>query len=810
MNKDIFSKTGILIDVYYDSSLRLVIREESSKSTYSFSFFPYFYLVLKFEASPLDFKKLETKLRGLKKITKIEKKDSDFIYKLEFEDIDSFMSSKNHLLEKDIYLSSPYEIREYDLSLVHRFFLDYKICNFSKLNFTVDKDNQVLDFKVLDNILIENLNYLTFDIEVLPSSSLEFPKPDDSPVISIAISDNLDNNFVFLLVGDVNLEKTKQLLEKETKFKVFLFSEETKLIESFALFVGQKDPDVIFTYNGDGFDFEYLSKRYKVLSSKVLDFGKKKICFHKSSKKSVSVEGSVHLDVYVLIKLLNYLQVFNHSKLDLNSVYQKITGNKKLSLGPKEMRDCYLDKDYKKLIEYNLDDVSATHDLGINYYSIVNEISKLVHAPFFDILRTSAGAMVERLFIDYFVNNNQLVPNKPDGWKISQRHKYTFQGAFVKKPIAGLHEDIAVVDFRSYHISLIIAYNISPETIVDVFEENTNSVLNKFIKKEPKGFVPKILGSLLALRISIKEKIKGLEKKDSREYRSLFAKQFALKVLLASTYGYMGFAGARWYCRNCLDIMYHLVRTKIQNTIKAFEDKGYTVIYSDTDSCFIKFKDLSKLKKDLEKINLDLPKSMFLELEDIFKSGIFVLSRDGKRAAKKKYALLKEDGTLKIKGFEFVRRDWCPFVKEVQKKVLELVLEKKDPKEAINLVKKAILDLQEKKVPLEKMIIQSFVRKNITKYKNINPAMSAVLDGRKRGANVSEKEVIEYIITDKPSKTISEKARLVEFVKDKEYDVDYYLNNQLLPAVFSILEVFDVSKDELVNGKKQKGLGDFF
>jgi len=808
MDEDVILKTGILIDAYYDSSLQLVIREENSKNTYSFNFSPYFYLVTKAELSTLDLKKLEIKLKGLNKISKIKKKDLSFVYKLEFSDIESFISSKNHLLEKNISVSSHYEVREYDISLIHRFFLDYDICDFSKINFTVDRNNNILDFTVLDNILIENLNYLTFDIEVLPPNNLDFPKPEDSPIISIALSDNLDKKFVFFLIDEENLDGIKRSLEKETGSKVFLFSDEIKLIEHFALFVGQINPDVIFTYNGDGFDFEYLVKRHKFLSSKNLDFGDKKITISTKGKKSVSVRGTVHIDVYVLIRLLNHLQVFNYSKFDLDSVYAKITGTEKLSLSPKQIRDCYLAKDYKKIIEYNLDDVLATCDLGINYYSVVNEISKLVHAPFCDILKTSAGAMVERLFIDYFVNNNQLFPNKPNSWKISERKKYTFEGAFVKKPVAGLHEDIAIVDFRSYHISLIIAYNISPETIVGISEENTNPVLDKFIKKEPKGFVPKLLGSLLDIRISIKNKIKDFDK-DSREYKSLFAKQFALKILLASTYGYMGFAGARWYCRDCLNVMYHLVRTKIQNTIKAFEDKNYTVIYSDTDSCFLHFKDLLKLKKDLEEINANLPKSMFLELEDIFKSGIFVLSRDGQRAAKKKYALLKEDGTLKIKGFEFVRRDWCPFVKDVQKKVLELVLEKKNPKDAIVLVKKAILDLQEKKIPLEKMIIQSFVHKNLNKYKIINPVMSAILDAKKRGVYLKPKEVIDYIITDKPYKSISEKARLVEFVKDKDYDVDYYLNNQLLPAVSSILEVFDISKDELLTGKKQKGLNDF-
>ena len=448
------------------------------------------------------------------------------------------------------------------------------------------------------------------------------------------------------------------------------------------------------------------------------------------------------------------------------------------------------------------------------------EISKLINQPIFDVLRGSTSRFVESWFFNYFSKNNLLIPNTPTHQQISERYRYTFEGAFVKKPIAGLHKNIAILDFRSYHISLMIAYNISPETITidnvlekqkDLEKEDKNYfyILGRKISKAKKGFVPKLIENLLNIRIPIKEKIKTMDK-NTREYKNLYAKQYALKIILASTYGYMGYSGARWYCRDCLDILYHLVRTKIQETIEVFEKKGYPVIYSDTDSAFLHFDDLEKLKKDLKAVNDSLPSSMSLELENIFKSGIFVMSRDKEKAAKKKYALLSETGELKVKGFELVRRDWCGLVKETQRKVLEIVLEKEDPKLAIEYIKEVVNKLQNKEVPKSKLIIQSFVRKNINNYKTINPAMSALLDARKRGLTISNKDVVEYIITDSKAKTISEKARLAELVKERNYDVDYYLNNQLIPAIYSILEVFDISKDEILTGKKQTGLSQFF
>jgi DNA polymerase elongation subunit (family B) len=47
-------------------------------------------------------------------------------------------------------------------------------------------------------------------------------------------------------------------------------------------------------------------------------------------------------------------------------------------------------------------------------------------------------------------------------------------------------------------------------------------------------------------------------------------------------------------------------------------------------------------------------------------------------------------------------------------------------------------------------------------------------------------------------------------VGDKDdYDIDYYLNKQILPSVENIFEVFNVNTKELVEGKKQMKLGEF-
>jgi DNA polymerase elongation subunit (family B) len=450
---------------------------------------------------------------------------------------------------------------------------------------------------------------------------------------------------------------------------------------------------VVYTYNGI-FDFDYLKKSYKFITGKDFTFGNSPLVYPKGKNKRVNLEGTVHIDVYAIMKLLRYLQVFNYPKLDLNTLYSKLTGNKKLALPPKEMREAYLSGDYSKVIEYNLDDVYATMELANNYTPIIFEISEFINYPVSDLIFSSAGVMVERLFTKYYFENKKIIPNKPTHDTIAERQKFSFSGAFVKAPISGIHQNLAVLDFRSYHLSLMIAYNLSPETVdCSCCKEEPFAVLGSHHTCKKRGFVPILLEQLLSLRAGYKEKAKSLPK-DTIEYREMHAKQYALKIFLASTYGYMGFAGARWYSKPTLEIMYSLVRSKIQDTIKDLENLGYAVVYGDTDSCFVEFRNIDKLKSDLEKINEGLPKAMTLELEDVYQSGIFVQSRDKDRAAKKKYALLDYNGNLKIKGFEFVRHDWCILVKETQKEILRIILKEKDPKKALKYLQLIIEDLQ--------------------------------------------------------------------------------------------------------------------
>ncbi|MBI2079474.1 hypothetical protein HYT84_01815, partial [Candidatus Micrarchaeota archaeon] len=242
-----------------------------------------------------------------------------------------------------------------------------------------------------------------------------------------------------------------------------------------------------------------------------------------------------------------------------------------------------------------------------------------------------------------------------------------------------------------------------------------------------------------------------------------------------------------------------------------FVDAEGLILVHNTDSVFLVMGE-TKTKQDvlkfMEKVNKELPEKMELELEGFYSRGVFVSKKGGEeKGAKKKYALMGEDGRIKIRGFELVRRDWSAIAKETQLKVLEAILKDGSKEKAIKIVRETIERVRSGKVPLEELAINTQLNKNPAKYEVASPELSAAEKGVKHGIPLEKGSVISFVIT-KTGKSISEKAEMVEFAKD--YDPDYYINHQILPSVLKILKELGTDEHELKFGGKQKSLDSFF
>ncbi|MCK5290216.1 MAG: DNA polymerase, partial [Candidatus Aenigmarchaeota archaeon] len=392
---------------------------------------------------------------------------------------------------------------------------------------------------------------------------------------------------------------------------------------------------------------------------------------------------------------------------------EELIGEKKIPFDFDEMFRLWKEgKDLSKVAEYNLHDSRIT--LALAQYILPNifAMCHLTNQIPFDASRSTYGQLVESFAMKKAAQMNIVVPNRPTTETIADRKRIeAIEGAFVVEPEPGLHKDIAVFDFKSLYPSIIVSHNISPETLecscCKHSKKNTVPGFSYWFCEKEKGFIPEILEELLKGRAKVKAEMKKCDRK-SQEHILLDKKQYAFKTVANAFYGYLGFAGSRWYKRECAESVTAFGRSYIHHTIDTAKDFGLKTIYGDTDSLFLLIgnKPEKDIKSFLNQINTNLPGMMELEFEGSFKSGIFTTKKTGTGGAKKRYALLSDTGELKIRGFERVRRDWSGLAKDTQEKVMRLVLDdKKD--EAVTYTKKVIDKLKSGKQDLESLIIYS-------------------------------------------------------------------------------------------------------
>jgi len=519
------------------------------------------------------------------------------------------------------------------------------------------------------------------------------------------------------------------------------------------------------------------------------------------------VKGRMHLDLYPFVTHV-LAPGLDSETLDLDSVAEEILGRKKDDVSFEEMKKWWRNQEnLEKFAEYALKDADLALKLGEEIVPQIMELSRITGLIPFDACRLTYGQLTENYLLREAYSRGMLAPNRPFRDERSRRRRQgAYEGGYVYPPDPGLYEDIALLDFKSLYPTVMVAHNISPDTL------NLEACDDRFELEEfdydfcqdEQGFFPELVEDLIRERTDLKQKLGDVEE-SSAEYKSLDSRQQALKILANSFYGYLGYEGARWYSRECAEATTYLGRKYIQDSIEKAESEGYEVKYSDTDSVFLK-KDGIKDEMDefLEEVNGDLPEFMQLEFEGFFPRGFFT-STDSGEGAKKKYAMLSEDGSMKITGFEYVRRDWSPIAKEIQKDVLGKVLEG-EPEAAAELVKNTVKKLKEGEIPVERLKIHTTLTKKPENYDSTAPHVEAVKKAEKRGDDIPPDTTVSYVIT-RGGGSISSRAELTKYAE--EYDPEYYVDNQIIPVSLRVLKVFGYTESQLKGKGRQSGLDSF-
>jgi DNA polymerase elongation subunit (family B) len=701
------------------------------------------------------------------------------------------------------------EVLEYDILFTRRYLMDRKITPLVLTEAEVEpieggERSRVPCFKTTSieqtsNESLEDLKILAFDIETYNPDG-RIAVPEKHPIVMVS------------LYGK-DFQKVITWKRFNTKLDYVEFVEgEAQLLERFKELVNEYSPDVLTGYYSDGFDLPYIIKRgdkYKIKLDISLDYDVAKI--PRGKIRSIDTTGIVHVDILTFIRRVISRKMKTDS-FKLDDVSEELLGEGKDGVDLSRLAEVW-DKGSDELedyVKYNLKDSRLTYDLCEKVLPNLIELVKLVGQTIKDVNRMSFSQLVEWYIMKRADDFKQFIPNKPHHGELEERMSQRIKGAFVYEPKPGLYSDVVVFDFRSLYPTIIVSHNISIETLnCDCCKDKEKVPHKKELwfctKKE--GFFASVLEEIITRRMRVKEIMK---KSDKKKRVFLDARQESLKVLSNAFYGYLGFFAARWYSRDCARSVTAYARHYIHQVIDTAKEKGFEVLYSDTDSVFIHL--VGKTEKDAlnfcEEINTTLPGMMELEYEGKYVRALFVAIKESDTGAKKKYALIDGDDNITIKGFETVRRNVSPIAKKTQEEVIRLILQDNDPDKAFVYAMQVVTDLKGKKVDVEELTIPTKLTRTIESYESIGPHVAAAKRMRAKGAEVYPGMIVRYVVTAGKAR-IRDRAKLPEEVKKGDYDADYYINNQVIPAVEKILEVFGHSAEEFL-GKKQSKLGAYF
>ena len=316
--------------------------------------------------------------------------------------------------------------------------------------------------------------------------------------------------------------------------------------------------------------------------------------------------------------------------------------------------------------------------------------------------------------------------------------------------------------------------------------------VNHRFKKEPPGFYKEALTFLINVRGQIRLQMKALPS-SSVEYSVLDARQKAVKVITNAAYGYAGWVGARWYIKPVAEAASAWGRYMILTASQMVEGVGLQIIYGDTDSLF-----LTNAEKKIRQLQKDIRDKLGLEVEvsEVYKRVFFT-------EAKKRYAGLRQDGSLDIVGLEVIRGDWAQVAKDVQENVLGIILREKSAEKAVQYVHGVVSALKQRRVPLRDLIIWKTLTKPPEQYAVRAPHVEAAKMLMAKGWRLTGGDKVGYVILAGKGRFYS-RVKPYVFASPDEVDVDYYIANQVVPAAARILEFFDVSEKMLVEGEKKE------
>jgi DNA polymerase elongation subunit (family B) len=547
---------------------------------------------------------------------------------------------------------------------------------------------------------------------------------------------------------------------------------EKKLLEDiFELF---QKYDIITGWNSGPFDLTYIKERMKFW--KIQKFWK----------------GITHIDM--LDRFRHIFRFDNHiEKFSLEYISQHFLGHGKVKHDGIKIIELYR-KYPDKLKEYNIQDVVLLKELDAKIGCLDMMILQCQWCKTFP----------SQFYISELLDNYILRVAHANGVYCPTRDYDTedihYQGAFVFEPNRGVHRNVHIFDFKSLYPTLIMSSNIGFDTL-DEDGKILNPGTGKHFRDDKSSIIKLTIEGLIGKRKEYKKKkIQMIHDKTNSgpEWERVVSDEIVVKELSNSVYGIMGKRDGRWYSYDVATSITMFGQWVLKFAKQFFEEEGFSVIYGDTDSTFVKDDDKETLKlemkKTLDKFHKKLQtvlKEQYnmsdcrIELE--YEKTYGMLLMVDKKTYTGRLSMLegKETNEMYTRGMDYIKKNNISIACDKQLELIKRVLysDKFTVDEAEDFIQELLDFTRTGQIKMDDLIIQVKLSRPIETYKtnlpHVNIAKQIIA---KEG--VLQSNEIEYIVVD--SKT---KKNIIPEEYQGEYDKLYYWNNKIYPMLQRVLEV---------------------
>ncbi len=468
---------------------------------------------------------------------------------------------------------------------------------------------------------ISQLTILTLDIET--GSENGFPSIDNpiEEVLLITVQDNNTKKITTFGVKKFDVDNIKHITNRNN-YEYVRCRDEADLLSTFLRFWQMTAPDIITGWNTQLFDMPYLLQRIRRILGE--DRAKDLSPWRIVNDRTVTINGRELLTVDIFgVSSLDYLDLYKkftysaQESYKLDYIAQQELGRKKLESKYETFKELYTE-DWQAFVEYNVVDVELVDALEdkMKLIELIITMAYDAKCNFSDVF--SAVRTWDCILYNHLWNKNIIVQQKED------KEGRTIAGAYVKEPVPGKYDWVVSFDAASLYPSIIMQYNMSPETMTDVTVDCSPDILlsdfdnSEYLEKknvamaangfcythDHQGLFPEIVEKIFSERVFYKKKMieaqKEYEKTKDPEQVKLISKynniQMARKIQLNSLYGAWANQYFRFYddrIAEGITLTGQYIIQYVGRELNAFLNKAcnttgvdYT-FYSDTDSCYV-------------------------------------------------------------------------------------------------------------------------------------------------------------------------------------------------------------------------------